>query len=186
MKRVFIIHGWNSNPEAGWKPWLAEQLKEKGFVVYAPTMPDSLNPLKGKWIKTIAENVLTPDENCFFVGHSLGCAAILRYLETIDKKVGGCVLVAGPSDSMGFPFIKTFFETKFDWSKIKRNCGKFIVVHSNNDKTVPIAHAYVFKDNLSAELIIDHKGHFTGTEGIHKADSIINAVIKITNNNAAA
>ena len=179
MKRIFIIHGWNSNPGSGWRAWLSDQLKEK-FLVYAPEMPDSLNPQMNRWIQKISENVQTPDENCFFVGHSLGCTAILRYLESINTRIGGCVLVAGPSNDMGFPFIKSFFETKFEWAKIKRNCEKFIIIHSSNDKTVPIDHAYVFKDNLSAELVIDHKGHFSGTEGIHKADSIIKAVNKIT------
>lgn len=38
-----------------------------------------------------------PDEQTYFVGHSLGCQAIARYLESLSEsiKVGGVVFVAG-------------------------------------------------------------------------------------------
>lgn len=97
MKRAFLIHGWEGDPEEEWRPWLKKELEKKGFEVYVPAMPDTATPTMEKWVPFLAEIVGKPDENCYFVGHSLGCITILRYLETLNEgeKVGGVVLVAG-------------------------------------------------------------------------------------------
>ncbi|OGN15141.1 MAG: hypothetical protein A3J47_01435, partial [Candidatus Yanofskybacteria bacterium RIFCSPHIGHO2_02_FULL_43_22] len=96
-KRVFIIHGWEGYPEENWFPWLKKELEAKGFEVFVSQMPDADNPRIEKWIPAIAKIVGTADENTYFVGHSMGCQAVARYLETLPKnaKVGGAIFVAG-------------------------------------------------------------------------------------------
>src|SRR3990167_10912907 len=44
--------------------------------------------------------------------------------------------------------MKTFSHKKFDWEKIKSNCKKFYVFHSNNDPYIPLKDA----ENLAREL----------------------------------
>src|SRR3989338_3630464 len=83
--KVYIIHRWDGSPSLDWYPWLKEELEKKSFEVFVPKMPEPNHP-------KIAKN---PDEDTYFVGHSIGCQTILRYLEKINKKVGGAVLVAG-------------------------------------------------------------------------------------------
>src|SRR3989344_9648272 len=96
-KRVFIIHGWEGYPEENWFPWLKKELKVEGFEVFVPQMPDADNPRIEKWIPKITEIVVTADRDTYFVGHSMGCQAIARYLETLPEntKVGGVIFVAG-------------------------------------------------------------------------------------------
>ena len=130
MKRVFIIHGWDGKPEHGWSPWLKKELEDKGYTVEAPAMPDTATPTLEKWLQHLKKVVGTPDEDCYFVGHSLGCITILRYLESLpeDQIVGGVVLVAGFSSNLEYDGYKnellSFFETPVLWEKIKSQCKK--------------------------------------------------------------
>ena len=94
-KRVFIIHGWEGNPDIHWFPWLRKELKHRGYEVIVPRMPNVMNPEFKSWISYLKEIVTSPDGNTFFVGHSLGCIAVLRFIETLKEEVGGAVLVAG-------------------------------------------------------------------------------------------
>ena len=96
-KRAFIIHGWDGYPEEGWFPWLKKELENKEFEAIVPQMPDADAPEIGKWVQHLSNVVGTPDGQTFFVGHSIGCQTILRYLETLpsDAAVGGVVFVAG-------------------------------------------------------------------------------------------
>ena len=95
-KRVFIIHGWGGNPEEGWFPWLKEELINHGFEVYIPSMPDTNNPTIKNWVGNLKNIIKSPDKNTYFVGHSIGCQTILRYLENLNDniKVGKVILVA--------------------------------------------------------------------------------------------
>src|SRR3989338_169649 len=97
MKRVFIVHGWGGHPEEGWFPWLKKELEAKGFKVFVPQLPDAENPRIQKWVPKLAETVGVPDEETYFVGHSMGCQTIARYLESLpaEIKIGGAIFVAG-------------------------------------------------------------------------------------------
>lgn len=97
MKRVYIIHGWDGYPEEGWFPWLKSELDKKDYKVFVPQLPDPGNPRIHNWVPALAKLVENPDKETYFVGHSMGCQAIARYLETLSKntKVGGAVFVAG-------------------------------------------------------------------------------------------
>ena len=91
-KRVFIIHGWEGNANSkDWIPWLSRKLKSRGFKVNAPNMPNTNEPKIRSWVRYLEKRVGKPDSETYFVGHSLGCQAILRYLETLPDgvKVGG-------------------------------------------------------------------------------------------------
>ncbi|MDP2641835.1 MAG: alpha/beta hydrolase [bacterium] len=68
MKRVFIIHGWEGNPEEGWFPWAKKELEKKGFEVNVPSMPDvDGNPEIESRVNFIKELVGTPDESTYTI-----------------------------------------------------------------------------------------------------------------------
>ena len=95
-KRVFIVHGWSGSPYKDWIPWLKSELQTRGFEAYAPEMPDPDEPDIAEWVHMLKMSVGKPDRNTFFVGHSIGCQTILRFLETLGEgeETGGAVLVA--------------------------------------------------------------------------------------------
>jgi uncharacterized protein len=182
MKKAILIHGWDGYPEEGWRPWLKDELEKKGFEVIVPSMPDSAKPKMSKWLGHLEGIVDNPDENLYFVGHSLGCITILRYLESlaVGKKIGGVVLVAGFSSNLGFDELDTFFVNKINWSKIKSNCEKFIAIHSDNDPFVSLHYADFFKDELGAQVIIEHNmKHFSGSDNINTLPSALESILKL-------
>lgn len=186
-KRVFVVHGWGGYPEEGWRPWLKKELEDKGFAVVVPSMPDTEQPEMEVWVSHLIKTVGTPDKDCYFVGHSLGCIAILRYVETLkeNQKVGGAVLVAGFAHDLEFPDYKGeisgFFKTSINWAKCKEHCRKFIAIHSDNDPYVPLEHADIFKEKLGAESIIMHNmKHFSSDDGITELPIVLDSVLKLS------
>ena len=163
-KRAFIIHGWQGSPDKSWRPWLKEELMKRGFKVFVPAMPNADNPKMDEWVNHLAKLVGKPDEDCYFVGHSLGCITILRYLEILktDEKVGGAILVAGFSDDLGIKELHDFYTKQIEWKKIKSHCKKFVAIHSDNDTYVSLKYAEVFNEKLDSDVIVKPgMGHFS-------------------------
>ena len=97
MKRIFMIHGWDGSTENHWFPWLKKELEKIGFKVIVPKMPDTSSPKINTWVPFLEKSVGIIDNDTFFIGHSIGCQTIMRYLEKLDnkQKIGGIVFVAG-------------------------------------------------------------------------------------------
>lgn len=186
-KRAFLIHGWQGYPEEGWRPWLKNELTKRGFEVFIPAMPDTNHPKMDAWVNHLKKIVGKPDENCLFIGYSLGCIAILRYLETLGdiQRIAGAIFVAGFTDDLEYPGYKgelsSFFKSKMSWQKLKKICQKFFAIHSDNDPWVPLKHGNILKEKLGAELIVmyDMK-HFSGDDGIFKLPIVLELIVKIT------
>jgi hypothetical protein len=140
-KRVLIIHGWEATSKDNWFLEEKERLEAMGYNVTVPDMPNTLNPLKEEWVKVIED--FNPDEDSILIGHSLGGLTILRYLEKALRKVGKCVFVATPirkleSNEFDSSPIHNFFEPDIDYSMIKKNCVKSIIINQINDPLVPL------------------------------------------------
>lgn len=185
-KRAFLIHGWGGYPEEGWRPWLKKKLEENGFEVSVPAMPDTDTPTMEKWVPCLSQIVDQPDKNCYFIGHSLGCITILRYLETLkeNQKVGGVVMVAGLGTDLEYEGykgeLKSFFSKPVNWQEIKSHCQKFVAIHSDDDPWVPIKHGVLFKEKLGAKIIIEHnRKHFSGEDNIFELPSALASVLEL-------
>lgn len=188
-KRVFIVHGWGGNPQEGWFPWFKSKLKNKGFTVEVPSMPDTENPKIETWIPYLAKSIGKVDENTFFVGHSIGCQTILRYLESLpeNENVGGAVFVAGWFNLKNLeldeePIAKSWIQTPIDFEKVKRHTDKFIAIFSDNDDVVPFNNKELFEKRLNARIIVEHeKGHFSEDAGITQLPIALKSVLEISN-----
>jgi hypothetical protein len=181
MTRVFLVHGWDGSPEGNWFPWLKRQLEEKGFAVIVPAMPNPDEPELDKWLKRLQDTAGVASENDFFVGHSVGCITILRYLETLPegKKAGGAVLVAGFPEPIGYDEIAGFFVPPLDFEKVKRSADKFAAINSDNDPYVPVKQGEILRDRLGAELIVLTNAGHINTEGENKFTELPEALTKL-------
>ena len=184
MNRVFIVHGWEGYPEEGWRPWLREKLEKDGVEVFVPAMPDAKNPKQQAWVDHLSNVVGKPDEGSYFIGHSLGCIGILRYLEGLPESfvVGGVILVAGFDDDLGVPQLSDFFTTPIDWERIKARSKQFISIESDNDPYGLLKYNNVFAEKLGAHTIEMHDmKHFSGDDGITELPVVYEELMEIAN-----
>lgn len=187
MKKVIIVHCWNGYPKYCWYPQTKKELKEKGFEVVIPEMPETGMPKLSLWLPKLQEVASNPNKNLYLIGHSAGVITILRYLEKLKKKqkIGGVVFVAGFTDNLGYKELKNFFEKPLDFEKIKSKAKHFVAIHSDNDPYVPLKHGDVFKEKLGAELIVKHNmKHFSGEVDNEKSctslPEVTKAIIKLS------
>ena len=184
MKKVIIVHGWDGYPEEGWFPWLKKELEKKGYEVLIPQLPDAGSPRIQKWVPKLAEAVGIADENTYFVGHSMGCQTIARYLETLPEsiKAGGAVFVAGffkrlsglEDDSDTQETAKHWLKTPVNFEKVKSHLSKSMAIFSDDDPWVPLDNQDDFHDRLGSTIIIEHgKGHFSGSTGTKEVPIIL-------------
>jgi len=182
-KRVFLVHGWEGKPDNHWFPWLTWELRSRGFEVYSVTLPHADEPKMSEWIPAIKDVVGRPNKDTYFVGHSLGCAAIIRYLETLPPKaeIGGAVFVAGFHQDLGIVQIQDFFQSSIDLEKAKKHSNKFICIFSDNDKYVSPNQSFEFAKGLGAKMIMEKdKQHFMKSEGVDALPSVFQSLIKMS------
>jgi uncharacterized protein len=181
-KRVIVVHGWQGTPESHWKPWLKRKLEEAGFEVVTPQMPNPIFPALSEWTEFLREVVGPVDKNTFFVGHSLGSLAIVRFLAELKEGVaGGSVLVAGFLADIGEPDLESFYSTPAQIERAKDHCLKFVTIFSDNDKDVPMDKGLVLQKVLDAELVVEHnKGHFCQDDGVIELPSVFSSLIKMS------
>ena len=189
-KRVYIIHGWEGYPEENWFPWLKRELESRGFEVYVPQMPDADTPKREKWIPVLSSVIKSPDENTYLVGHSMGCQAVARYLETLSEgiKIGGAIFVAGFFKRLtGLGEEPNYEEVEKDWletpislNKIKGHLKNSVAIFSDDDPYVPLDNIDDFRDKLSSKIIIEHKmGHFSGFQDITELPIVLEELLKM-------
>ena len=181
-KRVYIIHGWEGNPDSNWFPWLKQKLEEKNFSVEALTMPDTMHPTLDGWLTHLQETIKDVDAHTFLVGHSLGVIAILRFLEALqqNEKIGGAVLVAGFSEPIAYDELGSFFSKPLDYEKVKNSANAFVAIHSSNDPYVPLKNGEILRDKLGANLIvIENAGHLNAGGGFTELPTALKAICKI-------
>ena len=188
-KRVFIIHGWSGRPNGkDWLPWLGTELSKRGFRASIPKMPDSDEPKIMPWIAHLKKIVGKPDKDTYFVGHSIGCQAIMRYLEQLpeNQKVGGVIFVAG---WFNLPYLGTEKEKKVarpwltkpvDFAKVRKIMKKSVAIFSDNDPDVPLSDNKIFKKKFGSKIIIEHnKGHFSEDAGVKKLPAALEELLKM-------
>ena len=190
IKRIFIVHGWEGTPQEGWFPWLKQELEARGFVVVAPQLPDTKNPRIQNWIPKLAETVGVADAGTYFVGHSMGCQAVARYLESLPEgvQVGGAVFVAGffkrltglENDAQVQATDRHWLGAPLDLGKVKSHLSNSVAIFSDDDPWVPLDNQDDFRDKLGAKIIIEHaQGHFTDGGGTKELPVVLEQLLKM-------
>jgi predicted alpha/beta hydrolase family esterase len=192
-ERAFIIHGYLGYPAEAWLPWLKAMLEKRGYQVWLPAMPHPDRPSIPEWADFIGKLVGKPDAKTVMIAHSLGCEAVLHYLETLGKRaksVGKTVLVASrfptgmtPEEAEkkieGDEILKPWLIARVDPKWVRMAAGKCTVILADNDPYIPIDEAKgSFQGNFPTEIVIEHgNGHFNEDDNITELPSALNAVV---------
>lgn len=189
MKRIILVHGWDGTPNGGWFPWLKTELEKEGFHVVAPQLPEANEPRIKKWIPALAEVVGVPDEETYFVGHSMGCGAIIRYIESLSEgqKVGGAIFVAGffrPLTGLTAEeedVDREWSQTPIDTHAVKSRMKSNVAIFSDNDLWVPVENAEDFRERLGSEILIQHnQHHFNEGAGFKDLPVVLEKILEMT------
>lgn len=188
MKRVFIVHGWSGSPQEPMIAWIAHQLELRGLEVHVPTMPHPDEPTISAWVSHLAAEVGHLDSNTFFIGHSIGCQTIMRFLEKQKRSCGGAVFIAGWFTLQGLEtqeeqaIAAPWLETALDFDALKKNLPASVAIFSDNDPFVPLDNKEIFKAKLGSHIIVeDNKGHFIEDDGVTQSPAACNALLKLAN-----
>lgn len=177
MKKVYLIHGWGGNSSSEpWFSWLKNEFRKKNIELVIFDMPETDEPKIESWVGYMEKNIKDIDDKTSFIGHSIGCQTILRYLEKLPKhvKIGKCVFVAPWFDLINqeeeeMIIAHPWTTTKIDFSRVLIHCSKFLAIFSSDDPYVHLDQVEKFRKNLGAKVIIKkNQGHFNETKEIQE------------------
>jgi len=174
MPRAYIIHRWDGSPEGDWYQWLRRELKNLGWQVDVPTMPNPAEPMIETWIDCLKMVIKNPGPDVFLIGHSIGAQAVLRYTEQLPAEVslGGLLLIAPwlVLKNLENPAVEEiaqpWLDVPINFAKIKHHTSNIEVIFSDDDYFVPTENHKLFKKLTSKILIEGDKGHFSEEDEI--------------------
>lgn len=183
MNKIYIVHCWGGTKEDGWYPWLDKKISNNDNEVIRFNMPNTTNPVINDWIETLDSKVDKLDENTYFIGHSIGCQTIMRYLETKDvSKIGGILFITpwldllpkAIEDEESYSIAYTWVHTSIDFNKIKKITNNINCIFSDDDYFVSLKQEKEFRNKLGANtIIVSNKGHISQDDGVYELEEIL-------------
>lgn len=182
MKKVYIVHCWGGSVLDGWYPWLRKHLEINGVKVIMENMPNTETPMISQWVKKLDSLVETLDEDTYFIGHSIGCQTIMRYLQTKETiKIGGILFVTPWLDLLpkaledgADEIAKPWINTPIDFEKVKRFTNRITAIFSSDDYFVSLEQTNIFQEKLNVHtVIVPEKGHISEEDGVYDLPEIL-------------
>jgi len=141
----------------------------QGYSVWLPQLPAADRPNGANYTDFLLSNKhFKFNKETVIIGHSSGAVEILNLLQRLPArtKIKGAVLVSAFKDDLGWESLSDLFDTTFDFEKMKKHCGKFIFLHSDDDPYVSLEHPKYLASQTGGELVTFYgQGHFNTDTG---------------------
>ena len=187
MKRVIIVHGCPSHPENNlkkitynkhWMPWLKKELVRKGIKTETPLMPKPWKPDYNKFKREFEKYNVT--KNTILIGHSCGCAFLVRWLGESKKRISKLILVAPwkiPDKNDKF---RINFYTYLIDKTIKSRVKKILMFTANDEEDDGKKSLKIFHKALGGKIIeLKGRGHYTmGDMGTEEFPELLKEKVK--------
>ncbi len=193
MNKIYLVHCWDGQKDDGWYPWIEEKINDNNNKLVRFNMPNTESPKIDEWVSELDKQVEELNENTYFIGHSIGCQTILRYLETKNiNKIGGILFVApwldllpeAIADEESYNTAYPWINTPIDFDKIKNITDNITCIFSSDDYFVSISQVEVFEKLLNAKtVIVNNKGHISAEDGISELTEIYDKTLEMINKN---
>ncbi len=161
---ILILHGIKGKAGDHWEQWLHDELQKKGHTVIMPTLPNAYHPDRNEWLQTIKP--IHPN-GLVIIGHSLGVATALDFIEQSPVKIKALISVAGVGFDYGSELNSYFMKEKqIDFAQVKEHLEKSSVIYGDNDPYVPQKTLHDLADALGVTPeIIPDGGHLNTDAG---------------------
>ena len=189
MKKIYLVHCWDGTKDDGWYPWLDKELSNDENKVFRFNMPNTTNPKIEEWVSYLDNQVDTLDSNTYFIGHSIGCQTIMRYLQSKEVcSIGGILFVApwldlleeAISDEESYNTAKPWLTEEIDFMKVKQFTTNITCIFSDNDYFVSLDQKDKFQELLGANIAIVHnKGHISQDDEVYELKEILDEANKL-------
>jgi len=160
IKVIFLPGNSNSSIGDHWFPSVKESLEQEGIAVIAEEFPDQKLARKEMWIPFLRDQ-LKADENSVLVGHSSGSIAAMCYAESYP--ILGSVLVGTYHTDLNMETEKLsgYFDSDWNFSKIKNNQKFISIFASTDDPWIPISEPRYLHEKFNGEYHeYINQGHF--------------------------
>jgi len=178
-KKCIIIHGCPSDKEKAmdperrtydkhWIPWIKQNLIAKGIETETPLMPSPWQPDYEKFKAEFEKYNI--DENMILVGHSCGCAFLVRWLGETKRKIFKLILVAPwkiPQETKKGADVD-FYTYPIDIA-IKDRVSEIVMFTADDEENDGKKSLKIFHEALDGEVVeLKGRGHYSlkdmGTE----------------------
>lgn len=184
MNKIYLVHCWDGTKNDGWYPWIDEKISNSDNKVIRFNMPNTKSPKIEEWISELNKQVNKLNENTYFIGHSIGCQTIMRYIETKEiTKIGGILFVApwldllpeAVEDEESYNTAQPWINNPINFEKIKKFTNNISCIFSNDDYFVSLDQEKEFREKLTAKtIIVNNKGHISQDDNIYELQEILN------------
>jgi predicted alpha/beta hydrolase family esterase len=139
MRTFLIVHGLEGSGPEHWQTWLAGRLRERGFEVSYPSLPDAGSPRVEAWLAALkGELAQLPAADTTVLCHSLGSLLWLHHAaQNHAEQVARALLVAPPQpDEEDLPSVG-FRPVPLDREGVAAAARETRLVCSSNDPYCP-------------------------------------------------
>ena len=190
-----VIHGCPSDAEKAmdperrtydkhWIPWIKKNLVALGIETETPLMPNPWAPVYEDFKKEFERQAVS--ENTILIGHSCGCAFLVRWLGESKKKIKKLIFVApwkivDEEDE----FRPAFYNYPIDES-IKDRVDEIVMFTADDEEEAGKESLRIFHEALDGKIIeLNGRGHYTlGDMGTEEFPELLENMIPFDNRKA--
>lgn len=179
-KKIIFVHGYTASSKVNWYPNISKELDKLGVDYSIPDFPGGTDPHSKDWLEIIDREVKSTDKPIILVGHSLGTRAILLYLDKRGSSFDAVVLISPPANKNRDEDSRAadFFEHEIELMRLQNRSGKFIVVHSRDDRDCPYEGGVDIAKGLGAKLItFEDRDHMSEPENAKHVLEVLRGVL---------
>lgn len=176
---IVLLHGIEGRPGSNWQGWLSSQLTKLGHNSILLELPNPDKPDRTQWLSTLTTAVKDIDPSTLIlIGHSLGVATILDYLDSVNSPIKGMISVSGFARDYGLPLNSYFMaERQIDLNKIQSRAENKYVLFGDDDPYVPQADLIHLAQNLNiSPMVFTKGGHLSSRFGFDKFPQLLTLV----------
>lgn len=181
LQNCIIVRGCGAKEDKDlrhWIFWLKEALDANGVSTAVPEMPNPWEPEYEAFKKEFEK--YSVDESTVLVGHSCGCAFLVRWLGETRQSIAKLILVAPwkipDEEDEGR---KAFYNYPID-EAIKTRVKEIVMFTSDNEEEDGKKSLRIFHDALGGEIVdLKNHGHYCiGDMGTEEFPEVLDVILR--------